>query len=193
MSAFKSRDEEDGDEGWHQIWTPWANRSKDLLACSWVIWCGFVTQTSWPSWRLGSESYNSSHSLSPQCSHTPCFSGVETASQPFVISGNKDLIIPFSEELIGDVDVCRSVCTQVAPQETSLLPGFFSAKESQQVGQNEAQGVCAPMHICVCSMRSSSTAHTCTAFTAVASIRGHEIEWDGLCTCSLVCTHISLL
>lgn len=154
MSTLKSRDEENRDEGWHQIWTPWANGSKDLLACSWVIWCGFVTQTSWPSWRLGSESYNSSHSLSPQCSHTPCFPGVERASQPFVISGNKDLIIPFSEELTGDEDVCRSVCTQVSPQETSLLPvrnlTFSSVKESQQVGQNEAHGVCATRaHLCV--------------------------------------------
>lgn len=69
----------------------------------------------------GSESYNCSHSCSPQCSHIPCFPGVETASQTLVTSGNKELIIPFSEELMGDEDGCgvpspfRSVCTQVSP------------------------------------------------------------------------------
>lgn len=36
-------DEEDGNEGWHEIWIAWAQGSKDLLACSWLIWCGFVT------------------------------------------------------------------------------------------------------------------------------------------------------
>lgn len=69
-----------------------------------------------------------SHSCPPQRSHTSCFPGVETASQPFIISGNKDLIIYFSEELRGDEDGCdvphpfRSVCTQSSPQEASLLP-----------------------------------------------------------------------
>lgn len=93
-------------------------RHASLLLAS-LVW--FCDLTSWPSWSLGSESYNHSHSRSPQCSHTPCFPGVETASQHFIISGNKGLIIPFSEELMGDEDgngvphPFRSVNTQISP------------------------------------------------------------------------------